>query len=219
MQEAKVLSPNIEVEEWFQGEPSNIDQERGKVIVVEVFQVNCPGCFVGAIPEAIQAYQKFQNNDDVLFWGIGTAFEDYNFNTKENLKKLLETGEVVGETLNHLTLQGQLPDGRLEYRIPFPVAWDKLVPSDPANLEKNVDEFIQRDFPNWDELAESMRSQIRSQVTTYFSQKKFEARTFDKFRMRGTPTTLIIDKKGYIREHFFGSGHPLQTSIQSLLDE
>jgi thiol-disulfide isomerase/thioredoxin len=218
MQEVKDLSPNIEVQEWFQGDPTNIDQELGKVIVIEFFQVNCPGCFVGAIPEAIQAYQKFKG-EDILFFGVATAFEDYNFNTIENLKKLLETGEVVGETLNHLTLQGHLPDGRLEYRIPFPVAWDKLVPSDPANVEKNVDDFIQRDFPNWEELAESMRSQIRSQVTSYFQQKKFEARTFDKFRLRGTPTTLIIDKAGYIRYHYFGSGHDLKTSIQTLLDE
>jgi hypothetical protein len=219
MQEAKVLSPNIEVEEWFQGEPTNIDQERGKVIVIEVFQVNCPGCFVGALPEAIQVHHKFKNNKDVLFWGIATAFEDYNFNTKENLKKFLETGEVLGETLKHLTLQGHLLDGHLEYRIPFPVAWDKLVPSDPANLEKNVDEFIERDFPNWDELAEGMRKQIQGQVTTYFQQKKFEARTFDKFRMRGTPTILIIDKEGYIRYHYFGSGHDLVGSIQTLLDK
>lgn len=218
MQEAKVLCPNIEVDQWFQGEPTNIDQERGKVIVVEVFQVNCPGCFVGALPEAIQAHHKFKDKD-VLFWGIATAFEDYNFNNIENLKKLLDNGEVVGETLNHLTLQGHLPDGRLEYRIPFPVAWDKLVPTDPANLEKNVDDFIQRDFPNWDELDESMRSQIKSQVTSYFKQKKFEARTFDKFRMRGTPTILIIDKEGYLRYHYFGSGHDLEGSIQTLLDE
>ena len=218
MQEAKVLCPNIEVDQWFQGEPTNIDQERGKVIVVEVFQVNCPGCFIGALPEAIQAYQKFKEQN-VLFWGVATAFEDYNFNNLENLKKLLENGEVVGETLNHLTLQGQLPTGRLEYRIPFPVAWDKLVPSDPANLEKNVDDFISRDFPNWDEMAESMRTQIKSQVTNYFKSKKFEARTFDKFRMRGTPTTLIIDKQGYIRYHYFGSGHDLEGSIQTLLDE
>ena len=62
MQEAKVLSPNIEVEEWFQGEPTNIDQERGKIIVIEVFQVNCPGCFISALPEAIQVHHKFKNN-------------------------------------------------------------------------------------------------------------------------------------------------------------
>ena len=39
LQEVKVLCPNIEVEEWIQGEPTNVENELGKVIVIEFFQL------------------------------------------------------------------------------------------------------------------------------------------------------------------------------------
>ena len=37
-------APNLEVSTWVQGKPTNIDEKRGNVVLVEVFQVNCPGC-------------------------------------------------------------------------------------------------------------------------------------------------------------------------------
>jgi len=39
-------APNLFVDEWVQGEPSDIDREQGNVLLIEVFQVNCPGCFI-----------------------------------------------------------------------------------------------------------------------------------------------------------------------------
>ena len=39
-------APNLKVAEWIQGMPTNIDKEIGNVILIEVFQVNCPGCFL-----------------------------------------------------------------------------------------------------------------------------------------------------------------------------
>ena len=51
MPEVNQPAPNLEVAEWVQGDPSNIDQERGKVILIEVIQVNCPGCFISGLPE------------------------------------------------------------------------------------------------------------------------------------------------------------------------
>ena len=90
-------SPNLGVSEWVQGAPTNIDQEKDKIVLVEVFQVNCPGCFMYALPEAINIYNKYKD-DGVRVLGIATAFEDFDKNTLENLKLLAETGEVIGET-------------------------------------------------------------------------------------------------------------------------
>ena len=33
-----------------------------------------------------------------MTWGLATAFEDFHLNNFENLKKLIVSGEVVGET-------------------------------------------------------------------------------------------------------------------------
>ncbi|MGH1521915.1 MAG: TlpA family protein disulfide reductase, partial [Nitrosopumilus sp.] len=38
--------PNFGVSEWVQGAPTNFDQEKDHVVLLEVFQVNCPGCFM-----------------------------------------------------------------------------------------------------------------------------------------------------------------------------
>ena len=54
------LAPNLEIEKWVQGIPSYIDQEKGKVLIIFVFQVNCPGCFLYGFPEVIELYESFQ---------------------------------------------------------------------------------------------------------------------------------------------------------------
>ena len=75
-------APNLQVAEWVQGTPSNIGQERGRVILIEVFQVNCPGCFIGGLPEVIQTYMTFREKP-LTVWGLATAVEEYQRNTRE----------------------------------------------------------------------------------------------------------------------------------------
>ena len=50
-------APNLNVSKWVQGLPTNFDKEKDNVVLVEVFQVNCPGCFMYGIPEAIDIYK------------------------------------------------------------------------------------------------------------------------------------------------------------------
>jgi len=52
---------------------------------------------MNAIPEAVEIYKKYKE-EGVRVLGIATAFEDFDKNTLENLKMLVETGEVIGET-------------------------------------------------------------------------------------------------------------------------
>jgi thiol-disulfide isomerase/thioredoxin len=108
-------APNLGVSKWVQGMPTNIDQEKDHVVVVEVFQVNCPGCFLYGIPEAINIYNKYKD-DGVRVLGIATAFEDFDKNTLENLELLAKTGEVIGETKKALTQYGKIIDGN---KIPY----------------------------------------------------------------------------------------------------
>ena len=55
-------APNLKISNWVQGMPTNIDKEKDRIVLVEVFQVNCPGCFMYGIPEAINIYKKYQND-------------------------------------------------------------------------------------------------------------------------------------------------------------
>ena len=104
-------SPNLKISKWGQGMDTNLDKEEDNVKLVEVFQVNCPGCFIYGIPEAINIYNKYKS-EGLTVLGLATAFEDYDKNTLENLELLLSTGEVIGDTKQGLSQYNQLNDGK-----------------------------------------------------------------------------------------------------------
>ena len=211
-------APDLNIAEWVQGKSSNISQEKGKNIAIKVFQVNCPGCFITGFPEFLESYGKFKNQP-ILFWGLATAFEQFQWNTLDNLKKLIYQGEVVGDALYALKNQGMLEDNYLSYKLPFPIAWDKISPADPLISEKSAKKMIDRDFPNFSQLPVSTQKQINDQVMTYYKDKKYTAETFENYQLRGTPSTILIDKSGKLRGNWFGSGFGLETEIEKLLNE
>ena len=43
-------APNLKLGKWVQGMDTNFDKEGDNVKLAEVFQVNCPGCFMHSIP-------------------------------------------------------------------------------------------------------------------------------------------------------------------------
>ncbi len=212
-------APEIGVSEWIQGFPTNIDKNYGKIILLEVFQVNCPGCFLYGIPEAIQVYNNFKR-DDVVVWGLATAFEDYDKNTIDNLKILLTTGKVIGETYNALKQQGQLHDSdKLPYKIPFPVAMDNLVKTDILLTDDTILDFINENVPDFQNYSVNDKAIVKQRVMTYLKNKKFTAETFERYSLQGTPSSIIIDKKGILRYKVFGYTGSLLRIIQGLLHE
>jgi peroxiredoxin len=218
MSQINELAPDFDITCWVQGEPSNISLQKGKVIIVTVFQVNCPGCFSAGFPEILDALQKI-NKELVVFWGLATAFEDFELNNLENLKKLINRREVIGETLYTLGSQGMLDNDRLSYKIPFPVAWDKISSAIPSNASVDTKNMIERDFPEFENLPESTQNKIFKQVMAYYKCKKFSAATFESYQLRGTPSTLLIDQKGVLRGKWFGSGFGLTNEIEKILNE
>lgn len=212
-------SPNLKVSEWVQGLPTNIDKEKDNVILVEVFQVNCPGCFLYGIPQAMDIYQKYRK-DGVTVLGVATAFEDFDKNTVENLRLLLTKGEVIGETLKALSQYGQLVDGnKLPYKIPFPVAMDMLKKEDEPASKSKIDDIIQANVPGYESYSEGQKLEIIERVKQYLRSKEYSAQTFEEFALRGTPSTILIDKKGVVRDVAFGTNDFLEESIKKLLSE
>ena len=137
---------DLEIQEWLGGPSTNISNELGRPILIKVFQVNCPGCFTHGIPEVLEVRKKFIDSP-LLVWGLATAFEDFHLNTFENLQRLVDTGEVVGETLEVLIASGSISNNCLDYSIPFPVAWDKVIPHHSDDYLLDAQKFIKKDFP------------------------------------------------------------------------
>ena len=207
---------DLEIQEWLGGPSTNISNELGRPILIKVFQVNCPGCFTHGIPEVLEVRQKFIDSP-LLVWGLATAFEDFHLNTFENLQRLVDTGEVVGETLEVLIASGLLNNNCLDYSIPFPVAWDKVIPHHSDDYLLDAQKFIKKDFPQFDNFPTKNQKLITKQVVSYLKNKKFEAKTFDSYQLQGTPSTLLIDKNGILRGKWFGSGYGLALEVENLL--
>lgn len=212
-------APNLYVSEWVQGLPTNIDKNIGKVVLIEVFQVNCPGCFMYALPNAIEIY-KNNSRDDVVVLGLATAFEDYDKNTLDNLKLLLTSGKVIGETFNALSQYHQLVDGdKLNYKIPFPVAMDVLRRNTQDFNDNNVIDFIESNINNYNSYSEQDKKVLFERVKQYLKNKKYSALTFDEYKLQGTPSAILVDKKGNLRNVFFGANSNLHGLVKQLVNE
>lgn len=212
-------APELKVSEWVQGGPISLKDYQGKVVVVEVFQVNCPGCFIYGIPEAIDTYQKYKNNGVVVL-GLATAFEDFDKNTLENLKLLLQESKVIGETLTTLSYQNKLlNDGKLSYNIPFPVGMDMLLKERLPIEGKRIMEFVNANVLDFELYHQKDKDQIISRVKSYLETKPYSPVTFEEYSLKGTPSTIFIDKKGILRETAFGSTGLMATTVEKLLSE
>jgi thiol-disulfide isomerase/thioredoxin len=212
-------APNLAVSSWLQGKPTNIDKEKGNVVLVEVFQVNCPGCFLYGIPEAIDIYKKYKDRGLTVL-GVATAFEDYDKNTLENLEKLITTGEVIGETYRALAQYGQLNDGnKLPYKMPFPVGMDLLKKESGQMTESKLMDFIEANIPDFRSYTEKDRQVLVERVKQYLRSKEYSAKTFEEYALRGTPSSILVDRKGVLRSTSFGSNGFLEGAVEELLKE
>ncbi len=197
-------APNFRVSEWVQGTATNIDQEYGCVVLIEVFQVNCPSCFLYSIPEAISMYNKYSESGLTVI-GIATAFEDFDKNTLENLKLLVSTGELMGETNKALAGNTQLQsDNKFTCKIPFPIGMDHLIPSSGNPTNQLVIQSAKEYVPDFDVCDESIKNDILKQVKAYLDAKKFSAYTFEQFSLKGTPSAIIINRDGILCDVSFG---------------
>jgi thiol-disulfide isomerase/thioredoxin len=211
-------APLLSLSDWVQGEPLNFDQLSGRVVLVEVFQVNCPGCFLYALPQAVDLYQRYSDHG-LSVLGVATAFEDFDKNNLKNLTRLIANGEVIGETLRVLSQQGKLVAGHLPFRIPFPVAMDRLQKRQAGVDPNETETFINQRIPDFEQQPETYRQKIRQQVQHYFQSLTYHAETFELFDLKGTPSHILVDKLGLLRDCAFGAHPDLEEHVLELLRE
>jgi peroxiredoxin len=130
---------------------------RGKVVVVEAFQMLCPGCVHHGLPQAQRIHARF-SAQDLQVIGLHTVFEHHAAMAPVSLRAFL-----------------------YEYGVNFPVGID--APSaDPR-----------------DPIPATMRA----------------------YGLQGTPSLLLIDRRGDLRLHAFGSKDDLElgAAIATLVGE
>lgn len=117
------IAPELEVSEWLNTDnPLSLLGLKGKVIVIEAFQMLCPGCVSHSLPQAMKVSRLF-SPDDVAVIGLHTVFEHHGAQgSKEALSAFLH-----------------------EYRITFPVAIDTASSSSPT--PKTMTKYQMRGTP------------------------------------------------------------------------
>lgn len=106
---------DIEASDWLNIDPP-LDPAalKGRVVVVTVFQMLCPGCVQHSLPQARTLYSTF-NRDDLMVIGLHSVFEHHHVMTPDALRVFVS-----------------------EYRLPFPIAIDRPVKGSPlpATMKK-----------------------------------------------------------------------------------
>ncbi len=217
-------APQPEIECWMQGAEPALSELAGQVILIEMIQVNCPGCFVHALPEVIRLHEKYATQGLKVF-AIATAFEHFEQNTLENLQRLLQHGELIGDPLSQLGKAGFLEEtsgkAMLPYTIPFSVAMDKLVKNENTADDETVEQFILGQIPDFHQRdwEDGRKQSIYQQAEAHLNNRRYHALTFEMYQLQGTPSSILIDKKGILRKTLFGAVTTLEADVRQLLNE
>ncbi|WP_281301609.1 MULTISPECIES: redoxin domain-containing protein [unclassified Iodidimonas] len=103
----------LHVARWLNAaEPLGLDRLRGRVVLIEAFQMLCPGCVSHGLPQAQRVRDTFREAD-VAVIGLHSVFEHHDAQTPVALEAFLH-----------------------EYRICFPVAVDE--PDEDRGLPRTM---------------------------------------------------------------------------------
>ncbi len=116
------MAPELITDQWFNTqEPVTLYGLRGRVVLIEAFQMLCPGCVSHALPQAQSIHRTFKP-EDVAVIGLHTVFEHHEAMTPTALEAFLH-----------------------EYRIEFPVGVD--APSDPPGIPQTMARYHMQGTP------------------------------------------------------------------------
>jgi peroxiredoxin len=210
------MAPALEISSWVQGNACTLDELRGRVVLIEVFQMNCPGCFLHALPEVAHLHHRYAGQGLEVI-GLATAFEDFALNTLENLQRFASSGELIGEPLRQLGAAGLLVNNRLDIAIEFRLAMDRLSAHQAEVTASAIQQLIDAQIADYATLPAAQRADIKQRARHYLQSKTHHAHTFENYGLQGTPSSILIDRAGQVHNIAFGRHDHLETLLASLL--
>jgi len=210
-------APELDVSAWLQGVATSLQDLRGKVVLVQVFQLSCPGCFLHALPLAADLHARHAASGLQVI-GLATACEDFTINTLENLHRLVSNGELCGAPLQQLGAAGLLHGNKIDFELAFAIAMDRLSENHEPVTGNSILEFIRCQVENYDVLPAARQQQIWQQANDYLHARTLRAHSFERYRLQGTPSSIVIDREGILRNVSFGRNDHLESLLQPLLN-
>lgn len=115
------MAPPLATEHWFNSsEAVSLQQLKGKVVVIEAFQMLCPGCVAHGIPQAQRIHETFSDKHVVVL-GLHTVFEHHSAMMPVSLQAFLH-----------------------EYRVTFPVGVDH---ADTSGIPETMRSYAMQGTP------------------------------------------------------------------------
>jgi hypothetical protein len=96
---------------------------------------------------------------------------------------------------------------------------DRLQKRQKTTNRNEVVDFINRHVTDFEERPKIIQQNIYQQVEHYFQSLDYHAKTFELYDLKGTPSYILIDRKGLLRRCEFGSHYNLEQQVQILLRE
>ena len=96
---------------------------------------------------------------------------------------------------------------------------DNLTKAEGEISQDPIMKFIYAQLPDFDSQPEDYRNSIIQRVKDHLMSKEYSAETFEKYALQGTPSTIVVDRKGILRDVSFGQTGHLDSMIQKLIDE
>ncbi|MDA7946931.1 MAG: TlpA family protein disulfide reductase [Hyphomicrobiaceae bacterium] len=86
-------APQWEISEWINSDPISLSDLKGQVVVIDFFQLWCPGCKSFSIPlmhHWEQVFAKEAKEGRIAFISIHTVFEGHSFQSPKRLRRFLK---------------------------------------------------------------------------------------------------------------------------------
>lgn len=120
-----IPAPELQISDWLNTEsPITLHGLLGKVVVIEAFQMLCPGCVLYGLPQAKEIAQTFAN-EEVAVLGLHSVFEHHDAMQKVSLNAFLH-----------------------EFDIRFPIAIDAISNQDSDPIPLTMRAYALRGTPS-----------------------------------------------------------------------
>ncbi len=90
-------APAWDVSEWINSQKFELNDLKGQVVIIEFFQLWCPGCNAFSIPLIKKWHQRFAKeieNKRLKIVSIHTVFEGFDFQSPARLRKFLKRKDI-----------------------------------------------------------------------------------------------------------------------------
>jgi len=82
-------APEWKVSDWINGDGGKLGDYRGQVVLIDFFQLWCPGCQEFSVPLFNRWTEEFGSRDDVVVISIHTVFEGHNQQSSSRLRRFV----------------------------------------------------------------------------------------------------------------------------------